>query len=213
MNSETSTDSVGSDPPPSEEALKIARHYADAFLNAADGEAEPDAFLDEIEEINRDVFRPNPKLVQVLGSVTVPQSERERIVLELFDRRASDLTVRFLRVLNRHGRLGLFSTVAEEARKIWNNRHNRVPVEVRTAAPLDEAQRGSLGERVGRMIGAIPILNVSTDPSLIGGLVIKVGDYVYDASVKNRLEQLRQRLIEGKTHEIQSRRDQFSYPA
>ena len=116
-------------------------------------------------------------------------------------------------MLNRNERLGLFSAIVEEARRIWNKRHNRVPVEVRTAAPLDDAQRGSLGERVGRMIGANPILNISTDPSLIGGLVIKVGDYVYDASVKSRLEQLRQRLIEGNTHEIQSRRDQFSYPA
>jgi F-type H+-transporting ATPase subunit delta len=54
---------------------------------------------------------------------------------------------------------------------------------------------------------------VSTDPDLIGGLVVQVGDHRYDASVKNRLAQLRQRLIEGKMHEIQSRRDQFSYSA
>ena len=63
------------------------------------------------------------------------------------------------------------------------------------------------------MIGATPIMQITTDPALIGGLIVQVGDQVCDASVQNRLEQLRQRLIEGKTHEIQSRRDQFSYPA
>ena len=61
------------------------------------------------------------------------------------------------------------------------------------------------------LTGATPILYVSTDPDLIGGLVVQVGDHRYDASVKSRLAQLRQRLIEGKMHEIQSRRDQFSH--
>ncbi len=71
----------------------------------------------------------------------------------------------------------------------------------------------TLRDRLAALTGATPILLVSTDPDLIGGLVVQVGDHRYDASVKNRLAQLRQRLIEGKTHEIQSRRDQFSYSA
>ena len=62
------------------------------------------------------------------------------------------------------------------------------------------------------MISATPILQMSIDPSLVGGLVVQVGDQVFDASVQNRLEKLRQRLIEGKTHEIQSRRDHFRHP-
>jgi F-type H+-transporting ATPase subunit delta len=78
---------------------------------------------------------------------------------------------------------------------------------------LEEAQLQSLRDRLARLVEGNPILNVSTDPGLIGGLVVQVGDQVYDTSVKNRLAQLRQRLIEGKTHEIQSRRDQFSDPA
>ena len=63
------------------------------------------------------------------------------------------------------------------------------------------------------MIDATPVITLEVDPSLIGGLVVQVGDDVYDASVRTRLEQLRDRLIEGKTHEIQSRRDHFSHPA
>ena len=63
------------------------------------------------------------------------------------------------------------------------------------------------------MILATPVITLEVDPSLIGGLVVQVGDEVYDASVRTRLEQLRGRLIERKTHEIQSRRDHFSYSA
>ena len=88
-----------------------------------------------------------------------------------------------------------------------------MPVYVRTAVPLDQGQEQALREQVAGMIAATPIMQITTDPSLIGGLIVQVGDQVCDASVRNRLEKLRQRLIEGKTHEIQSRRDQFSNPA
>jgi F-type H+-transporting ATPase subunit delta len=81
------------------------------------------------------------------------------------------------------------------------------------AVPLDDGQQARLRDQVAGMISATPILHVTTDPSLIGGLVVQVGDQVFDASVSNRLEQIRERLIEGKTYEIQSRRDQFSHPA
>jgi F-type H+-transporting ATPase subunit delta len=86
-----------------------------------------------------------------------------------------------------------------------------VPVFVRTAVALDEKQEEELRQRVAEMISATPIMKISTDPALIGGLIVQVGDKVCDASLRNRLEKLRQQLIEEKTHEIQSRRDQFSY--
>lgn len=200
-------------PEVSEEQLAIARNYAEGLLNAADNAGQADEILREIEEIEADVFRPNPNFVHLLGSTQLSESDRARILNDIFNGRASDLMLRFLQVLNRHGRLVLLPAVAQEVRRLSNIRHNRVPVLVKSAAPLDDAQRAALGNRIGRMIGATPLLEVTTDPSLIGGIIIKVGDYVYDASVKNRLEQLRQRLIEGKTHEIQSRRDQFSYSA
>lgn len=212
MSSEQTNQGAAASTAP-EEDVEVARHFADALLNAAEGAGQADAVLEEIEEIDRDVFRPNPEFIRLFGSVQVSGADRRRIADDLFKGRASDLVYRFLQVLNRHGRLALLPTVAVELRRIWNKRRNMVSVTVRSAAPLDDAQRGTLSERVGRMLGATPILDVSTDPSLIGGFVLKVGDYVYDASVKNRLEQLRQRLIEGKTHEIQSRRDQFSHPA
>ena len=154
-----------------------------------------------------------PKFSQVLGSSQVSGTEKDRILVDVFGDRVSSVVLRFLRVLNRHGRLGLLSALSREARQIWDRRHKRVPVYVRTAVPLDQGQEQALRERVAGMIAATPIMQITIDPSLIGGLIVQVGDQVCDASVQNRLEKLRQRLIEGKTHEIQSRRDQFSNPA
>ena len=131
----------------------------------------------------------------------------------LADNQAQPIVVNFLRVLNRHGRLAALGPITRAARAAWDRRQNRRPVSVRSAVPLDEAQVATLRERLGRMLQATPVLSLVVDPALIGGLVVQVGDDVYDASVRNQLAQLRQRLMEGKTHEIQGRRDHFSHSA
>jgi F-type H+-transporting ATPase subunit delta len=210
------TGSVG--PPPNEtafddEEIAVARRYAEALVDAAQREGAVDPILDELDELEADVLAPYPKFAQILASPQVARSDKDRILLAVFDGRASSLVLRFLRVLNRHDRLGLLGPIRREARILWDQRNRRIPVRVRTAVPLDEGQVQSLRDQLRDLVDGTPILHVTTDPDLIGGLVVQIGDLLYDASVKSRLAQLRHRLIEGKTHEIQSRRDQFSYPA
>ena len=103
--------------------------------------------------------------------------------------------------------------MVRQARATLDLRQNHKPVTVRSAVPLDEGQQAEVKSRLASMVNATPVITLEVDPSLIGGLVVQVGDDVYDASVRTRLERLRGRLIERKTHEIQSRRDHFSYPA
>ena len=196
-----------------DEEMVLARTYAEALVNVADKEGQVDAVLDELDEIVTDVLDANPRFATLLASPLLAETEKERILIQTFEGRALPSVLRFLRVLNRHGRLGLIAAVARGAREIWDRRQNRRPVTVRSAVPLDDTQQSALRERLAAMLGAIPLIKLVVDPSLIGGLVVQTGDDVYDASVRNRLELLRRRLIEGKTHEIQSRRDHFSYPA
>jgi F-type H+-transporting ATPase subunit delta len=196
-----------------EGASEVARRYAEALIRAAEHEGAVDLVLGELAELERDVLKANPRFAQILASPRVSAAQKDRILVELLENRASSLLLRFLRVLNRHDRLAYLGAVSQAARAIWDKRHARVPVQVRSAHPLDESQTQALLAQLTRLTGATPILQVSIDPTLIAGLVVQVGDLRYDASVKSRLAQLRQRLIEGKTHEIQSRRDQFSNPA
>jgi F-type H+-transporting ATPase subunit delta len=193
--------------------VEIARRYAVALVDAAVPEGQVDALLDELGQVQRDVLKAFPRFAQVFASARVSPSKKDRMLVDVFGSRSSSLVLRFLRVLNRHERLGLFDQVVREARSIWDDRNKRIPVRVCSAVPMSETQLTVLRERLARLTGATPILQVSIDPDLIGGLVVQFGDQRYDLSVKSRLAQLRQRLIEGKTHEIQSRRDQFSHPA
>ncbi len=191
--------------------LEVARRYADALIGSAEKEGGVEPILAEFAEIERDVLEKFPRFAAILESPRVAAKEKDRMLVEILDQRASGLSVRFLRVLNRHGRLDLLGTILREAKSIWDRRQGRVLVRVRSAVALAPDQLESLQNRLAKLLAATPVVKVFTDPGLIGGLVIEVGDQRYDASVKSRLQQIRQRLLEGKTHEIQSRRDQFSY--
>jgi F-type H+-transporting ATPase subunit delta len=195
------------------ESPELVRTYAEALVNAAETEGTAEAVVSELEEVIDDLVEPNPRFAALLRAPGVPLHEKDRILVQTLEGRALPTLLRFLRVLNRHGRLGLVEAIARRARAIWDQRQNRQPVTVRSALPLDDAQQAALLERLARLTGATPILHLELDRALIGGLVVQIGDHVYDASVRTRLQQLRRRLMEGKTHEIQSRRDHFSSPA
>ncbi len=192
-------------------AAERSRPYAVALVAAARGQGDVQVVVDELGEIVGDVLERFPRFAEILGSSEISITEKDRILVDAFQGKASDLVMRFLRVLNRHGRLELLAGVARESKILWDRECRRVPVSVRSASPLSDEQVARLRDRLLQTTGLEPMLQISIHPELLGGLVIQLGDQRYDASLKNRLETLRQRLIQGKTHEIQSRRDQFSH--
>jgi F-type H+-transporting ATPase subunit delta len=177
---------------------EVARNYADALLAALGDGAGP--VLDELDEIVADVVRGQPRFAELMTGPTMALSDRDRVLVELFGGRAMPPVVNLLRVLNRHGRLGLLAPILALARDEWDRKQGRRPVTVRSAVPLDDAQRSALQGRLSKLIGATPVLTLEVDPSLIAGLVVQVGDDVYDASVRTRLRRLRDRLIERKSY-------------
>ncbi|OJW19623.1 MAG: ATP synthase F1 subunit delta [Planctomycetales bacterium 71-10] len=199
--------------PLSDDEAEAARSYAAALLDAAGGDDAVAAALDDLDAFRDEVLEAHPRFAALLDAPRVPAADKDRMLTSLLDGRVADVALRFLRVLNRHGRLGLAAAVAEEARRQWDRRRGLVAVKVRSAAPLDETQAEALRKKLAGLTPGTPVLQVTTDPDLIGGLVVQIGDEVFDASVRNRLEQIRQRLIQGKTHEISKRRDQFCHPA
>ena len=128
--------------------------------------------LDELDELVADVLRDHPKFAAILASDALSETEKDRILTATFENRVSSLLIRFLRVLNRHGRLGLIAPIARSARAEWDRHQNRRPVLVRSAIALDDVQRQALFERLSRMLAAVPVL-VGTTWSipwpLIGG--------------------------------------------
>jgi F-type H+-transporting ATPase subunit delta len=203
----TRPDSVLEDPG----ALAVASMYARAYLSAAaaNGVSSPE---DELNSLLDDVLAAQPEFGDLLLSQSLSRDERLGLIDRVIAPRASEYFTNFLRVLARHGRLELLPMIRQVLRRVQEEAAGRQRVRVRSARSLSEGSRNRIREGLKARFGFDPILVESVDASLVGGLVIQVGDTVYDSSLRSRLKQLQGRLVEKALNEIQSRRDRFSHP-
>ncbi len=190
-------------------AGRVARTYAEALLHAAEKRGEADAIGEQFKSLGKDVFPNVPGLEAFLDSPSVSRKRKDAAIAQLFDGRATPLFLDFLRLLNRKDRLGILRLIAIAYRALRDNQANRLRVLVETAAPLDADQTAALEKTLAELTGKTPVLVVREKPELIGGLVVHVGDKVYDTSVRTKLRAVRNKLLARGSHEIQGRRDRF----
>jgi F-type H+-transporting ATPase subunit delta len=191
----------------------IAGVYAKGLLDATERAGATAVVLAEFDALLADVLDPFPKLEAVLASVLVSPEEKSAVLDRVLKDRASAILVNFLKVVTRHGRLDCLRAIHRETHVFYDKLRNRIPVRFRTATPLDPAAVEQIAASLRSKLGGEPVIQQEVDPALIGGAVLRVGDTIYDGSVANQLQNLRQQMIEKSAHEIQSRRDRFRYPA
>ncbi len=188
---------------------KLAEIYAVALLGACDAKnVSADDVLEEFDSFVVDVCDAYPKFAEILASPLVPVEEKQRVVDEIC-RDATPIFRNFLKTLAKRGRLDALRDVRRECRRIVDERKGRVAVEITTAAPLDEQTKANLAANLRKLVGGEPEFATVVDPETIGGIIVRVGDVVYDASIATQLKKARQEMIDRSAHEIQSRRDSF----
>jgi F-type H+-transporting ATPase subunit delta len=190
-------------------AQRIARVYAESLYRAAEKTGQVQEVLEEVDSLINDVLAKSHELAILITGSAIGRHAKEKVIRKAFEGRATPLLVNFLLVLNDHDRLALLPTILSAMQQLDNERKRRIPVQVWTAVPLPDDQRDVLTARLRTDLGGEPILNLRVDPDLLGGLVVRAGDYVYDSSVRTQLARLREQLITRSSHEIQSRRDRF----
>jgi F-type H+-transporting ATPase subunit delta len=193
-------------------AQRVAKVYAEALLNAAEKQGKADEVLSELQSLIVDVFPAQPQFEAFLSTGAIGRDRKVPVIDNVFGSRAEKLFTNFLLVLNHHERLNLLRPILAAARDVANERAKRVRVRVRSAVPLPEDQRDHLRDELRKSLRREPVLETEVEPDLIAGLVVQVGDWQYDGSVRTQLETLRTQLIERSNYEIQSRRDRFCSP-
>jgi F-type H+-transporting ATPase subunit delta len=174
---------------------RIARVYVESLLPVAIREGQAEDLGDELDALIRDVLGQHPSVAAFLTSPALTRRARAPILAAALKESASPLLRKFIGVLNQNNRLELLPAISAAYREALDERAGRVRVWVRSAAPLDEAERNELGRTLAVTLGKEPILAVRVDPELLGGLMIQVGDRVYDSTVRSRLDALRTQLL------------------
>ena len=191
-------------------AQAVARVYSSAFLDAAKA-AGVENPLEELTSFHDDVLQANPQYATLLTSEMIGRDDKLALLDRTLAPYASPFLLNFLKVLAQHDRLEILPLVLKEAWLEQERRAGQRRVQIKSAVPLSEEQLDSIKNRLQTVLASEPILIPSVDEKLIGGLVIQVGDTVYDGSLQTRLKNLRQRLREGYLNEIQSGRNRFSH--
>jgi F-type H+-transporting ATPase subunit delta len=131
----------------------------------------------------------------VFADPSIPAAKKVAVLDKLAPRLGLSKTVRnFLAVLINHDRIEGFTEVLAEYRAEVRKILGIAEVEFTTARVLDEAERRQVVERVGALAGAEVEATFYQDPSLLGGVLLRIGSTVYDGSVRGRLEQLKEKL-------------------
>lgn len=191
-------------------AGRIARTYAEALLAVAEARGEGDAVAEQFRSLSDDIFRSSPDVEAFLQNPAFNKQRKDEVLAKLFDGRATPLFLDFLRVLNHKDRLGLVRMIGVAYQALRDARANRVQVLVESAAPLAPDQLEAVRSTLAGTLNKTPVLVPRVNPDLIGGLVVHVGDKVFDTSVRTRLLNFRNQLLARGSYEIQSRRDRFS---
>lgn len=187
----------------------IGSVYSKALLAATEKTNESEDVVQELEEIVSEVFDKQPQLVPILASLRLVHEERTTMLDRAFGGKVSPTTLNFLKVLSGHGRLGMLRSVASAARKLLDAKRNRIEVQVRTASPLSNPLRDQITARLAAMLGKEVVLVTKVDPELLGGVVVKVGDTLYDGSVANQLVAMRSQAIERTTARFRDSQNKF----
>ena len=187
--------------------------YAEALLGAADRDGLTESVLADFDSLVEDVLDRFPEFDQILASALISHEEKVGILDRSLGAHVSPLLLDFLKVVSRHGRLDCLRAIHRRAHALHDRMRGRVRVRVTTATPLSSELAGRIAENLRSLLDGEPILEQVVDPELIGGVVVRVGDTVYDGSIARQLKNVRQRMIQRTAHEIQTRRDRFRHPA
>jgi len=179
-------------------ASNAARRYARALHEQARAQDAVPAVDDDMETLHA-TLEASDDLVRFFQSPIISQERKHGVVRALFDERLHELSSGLLRLLVEKKREGLVQEIVQAYRALRDAEEGRVEAQAQVAHDLDKAGRDQLQAALEGLLGKQVRLTVEQNPDLIGGVVVRIGDTVYDRSVRRQLDALRSRLERGQT--------------
>lgn len=172
----------------------VARNYAEALLavaRKADDVERFGAMLDAVGgAIDSDAL-----LKGVMMSPRVTKRAKQDVVAKGLDKVAPAPFIRFLQSVIQRGRQGMLPAISEAYQSLADQHFNRIHASVVTAREPDAALQKLITERLTKVAGKTVLPHFRTDPLVVGGVVVRVGDRVFDGSIRRRIQLLKSRML------------------
>ena len=172
--------------------VTAARRYAEAAFETGRADGTLDAWERDMATIGTTMR--HPQLRRLLQHPAIPFAEKERVLRSVMGRGVAPAAVSLVLLIVRRGRPGAIEPMIARFGELLRRQRGIALAQVRSALPLDDGQRAEIATRLRTLTGAKIEMDEEVDPELIGGVAVRIGDQLYDASVRSRLERLRARL-------------------
>ena len=171
----------------------VVRGYAEAMVSIAEAEGELEPVEEQVYAFAKMVEK-RAKVREALIDPELPNENKRNLIGEVLGERANPVAVNLLGMLVEQGRARDIGRIAESLAEVAAERRQQVVGEVRSAVPLTDAQRRRLAEALSSATGRMVEVKVIVDPDLVGGVVARVGDVIFDGSIRSRLDEAKQQL-------------------
>ena len=178
--------------------LQLAHKYAAAIFEIAQDEKKLDVYGRELEKVKRELFSV-PGVKEYFGDPRIEPSAKKELIKKAFKGELSNIVYNFLLLLVDKRRIALVEAIEEDYRAMANEAQGILIADVTTAMGIGDNQQKELRMKLSAVTGKKIRLRLHEDKSLIGGVVVKIGDHRIDGSVKGRLAMLTQELLNGKS--------------
>lgn len=174
-------------------ATTIALNYAETLFDLGENSGRTAEYADLMDAVAAAIAN-SPEVQAVLMSPRVPKAAKSRLLSEALKTAPREFVL-FLQAVVQRGRQGLLREIASEYAALVDIKHNRIRAGVTLArTPTPELEQ-SITQALSRALGKEVIATFATDPSILGGTVVRVGERVYDGSVRRRMTKLRRQLL------------------
>jgi F-type H+-transporting ATPase subunit delta len=174
---------------------ELAQVYARSLFQVASEHGKLDVVREQLGQV-ADALASNRELQTFFFSPYFSTEEKQDALGRVLDG-ADEILMNFLALLIEKHRMPVIFRIRAQYDRMWEEEHKLLPVEVTSAIALDAATTEAIGKAIGERTGRRVELAARVDPDIIGGLVVRVGNSILDASIRNRLEQLRRHVAQA----------------
>ncbi|MEW5705240.1 MAG: ATP synthase F1 subunit delta [Actinomycetota bacterium] len=175
---------------------QIAREYAKALFEAALAQNILDRVVQEVDDVGE--LLTDPEFEGFFRSAKIDSEAKKKVFNKVFLQEVSVITRNFFWVLFDNGRESLFNEIRNEFERLVDEHNKRLVARVITAVPITDDLRAKVQEKLSEATNREVVIETVTDPGIYGGMLIYADGQIIDASVKSRLNHLRERLIQAR---------------
>ena len=176
--------------------VRVARRYASALMAAGEEGKSLEAIARDLETVGR-IVETSREFQLMLRSPVISPPKKIAVMQELFESRVGRETIIFMKLLVQKNREGYLPDVIEQFRALMDEKQGLVRIELTSAVTLSQDQEQRLKGKLEEYTGKRVRFNHVLDRSIMGGIVVRIGDTVLDGSVTHQLALLRERMAEG----------------